>query len=225
VNTPASRVVVAFLTAIVSFSLAQTALARVGETQEVVERRIMQPNLGKTFFRAKDKDGREAREAERERLKEESGQPFNEAKIFFPDDTREGVYWKSALADQLSNDNGWKVHVFYMGGRSALEAYRRMGESLNEFEVRALLAVNRGASSWRKISQEGGGIDGIGYDYELEDGSMRAKQKGDWLMIFSIRLDNYVIAQQKIAKGLRDKEKERLKIEQQGKAPESVMGF
>jgi hypothetical protein len=227
VNTPAPRIVAALLTAIVSFSLSQPALARVGETQDVIERRIMQPNLGKAFFRAKDKDkdGREARDAERERLREERELPFNEAKKFFPSDTREGVYWKSALANQLSSENGWKVYVFYMGGRSALEAYHRVGENLNEFEVRALLAANRGASSWRKMSAEGGGTDGIGYDYELEDGSMRAKHKGDWLMIFSTRLDNYVVEQQKIAKEVKDKERERLKVEQQGKAPESVMGF
>ena len=226
-NTPASRVVATLLAAIISSGLAPAALARVGETRDVIERRIMQPNLGKAFFRSKDKDkdGREARDAERERLKEEREQPFNDARKFFPPDTGEGVYWKSALAGQLSNDNGWKVHVFYMGGRSALEAYHRVGENLNEFEVRALLAANRGSSSWKKISSEGGGTDGIGYDYELEDGSMRAKQKGDWLMIYSTRLDNYIIEQQKIAKELRDKEKERLRVEQQGKAPESVMGF
>lgn len=216
----------AFLASIVSTCLAPNALARVGETQDVVERRIMQPNLGKAFFRTKDKDkdSREAREAERERVKEEREQPFNDAKKFFPD-TREGIYWKSALAGQMSNDNGWKVHVFYMGGRSALEAYHRVGENLNEFEVRALLTANRGTSSWRKAAQEGGGTDGIGYDYELEDGSMRAKQKGDWFMIFSTRLDNYIVEQQKIARDLKDKEKERLKVEQQGKAPESVMGL
>jgi len=202
----------------------QLLLARVGETQADVERRILQPNLGKLYFRAKDKD-KESRDAERERLREERELPFAEAEQFFPADARLAVYWKSAVANQLSNDNGWKVHVLYVGGRSALEAYRRVGDSLNEFEVRALLAANRGGSSWRKMSNDGGGTSGIGYDYELEDGSMRAKQQGDWLMIFSTRLDNYVVAQQKVAKDLKDKETERLKKEQQAKAPESVTGF
>ncbi|CAM2810109.1 hypothetical protein RAHE111665_02195 [Rariglobus hedericola] len=193
-----------------------------GETRDTVERRIMQPNLGKAFFRGKDKDNRDA---ERERQREERDQPFNETKKFYPPDTAEGVYWKSALANQLSSENGWKVHVFYAGGRSMAEAYQRVGESLNEFEVRALLSANRGASSWKKLSSEGGGTNGIGYDYELEDGSMRAKQKGNWLMIFSTRLDNYVVEQQKVAKEIRDRETELQKKEQQGKAPESVMGF
>ena len=206
---------------------AQPLFARVGETQADVERRILQPNLGKVYFRAKEKDTKDKdyRDSERERLKEEREQPFNEARKFFPADVREGIYWKSAIINQLSSDNGWKVHVFYAGGRSALEAYHRVGESLNEFEVRALLAANRGSSSWKKMSNDGGGTNGIGYDFELEDGSMRAKQKGDWLMIFSTRLDNYVVEQQKTAKDLKDKETDRLKQEQQAKAPESVTGF
>lgn len=204
-------------------SLVPHAQARVGETRADIERRILQPNLGKIYFRPKDKENN--RETERERLREEREQPFNDARKFFPTDTQEAIYWKSALAHQLSSDNGWKVHVFYMGGRSALEAYRRTGESLNEFEVRALLAANRGGSVWKKNSGDGGGTDGIAYDYELEDGSLRAKQQGNWLMIFSTRLNNYVIEQQKIAKELRDKELQAQKVEQQQKAPESVQGF
>jgi hypothetical protein len=203
-------------------SSVQPLSARVGETQDAVERRLLQPNLGKLFFRPKASgDQRD----ERERQREEKDQPFNDARKFFPADTREGIYWKSALSTQLSNDNGWKVHVFYAGGRSMLEAYRRVGEPLNEFEVRALLAVNRGASSWKKVVSEGGGVNGIGHDFELEDGSLRAKQKGDWLMIFSSRLDAYVVEQQKAAKELRDRENDKLKQEQQGRAPESVMGL
>lgn len=218
----------ATLSVFVAFSVPATeSLARVGETRDVVERRIVQPNLGKIFFRPREKDpnSREAREAERERQREEREQPFNDVRVFFPTDTQEVIYWKSALANRLSNENGWKVHVFYMGGRSSMEAYRRVGESLNEFEVRALLAANRGASVWKKISGEGGGTNGIAYDYELEDGSLRAKQQGNWLMFYSTRLNSYVIEQQKIAKELRDRELELLKQEQQGKAPESVMGF
>lgn len=207
---------------LISLLLAVSAQARVGETQDVIERRILQPNLGKMFFKPRDRDNPAA---ERERQREEREQPFYAAKAFFPADTKEGVYWKSALANQLSSENGWKVHVFYLAGRSVLEAYRREGQGLNEFEVRALLAANRGASSWKRLSSEGGGVNGIGYDYELEDGSMRAKQQGNWLMIFSTRLDTYVVEQQKVAKELRDRETEKTRLEQQSKAPESVMGL
>ena len=196
--------------------------ARVGETQDVIERRLLQPNLGRLFFHAKEKD---SKEAERVRAKELKEQPFNEARKFFPAETRESTYWKSAVARQLSNDNGWKIHVHYAGGHSALEAYQRVGEELSEFEVRALLNANRGNSAWNKNSSKGGDANGIGYDYETEDGSLRAKQKGNWLMIFTARLDDYVIAQQKIAKEEEAKEAAIKKVEQQKNAPDSVIGL
>ena len=80
--------------------------ARVGETQDVIERRLLQPNLGRLHFQAKEKDNKEA---ERVRAKELKEQPFNEARKFFPAEAREATYWKSAVARQLSNDNGWKI--------------------------------------------------------------------------------------------------------------------
>lgn len=219
VNTPAfSRIA---LVLVLSGLAGGSLHARVGETQAEVERRLLQPNVGKLFFRPKDND---RREAER-RAREERAQPFNDARAFFPAEAREAIYWKSALASQLSNDNGWKVHVFYVGGRSTLEAYQRVGEGLNEFEVRALLMMNRGSSVWKKVASEGGGTNGIGHDYELEDGSLRARQQGNWLMFFATRLDTYVIEQQKIAKEAKDREDELRRQEQQNKAPESVSGF
>ena len=196
--------------------------ARVGETQEVVERRLLQPSLGRLFFQSKEK---ETPAMERARLKEVSEQPFNEARKFFPVDSKAAIYWKSAIAKQLSNENGWKVFVFYTAGRSVFEGYNRVGDELSEFEVRAILAANQGGSSWRKNSGAGGGVNGIGYDFELEDGSLRAKQKGTWLVIFSARLDEYVIAQQTIAKETEAKESALKKIEQQKTAPVSVIGL
>ena len=236
VNLPLTPRVTAALLAGVSFlSLTQQAFARVGETREAIERRLVQPNLGKIFFKPKDsapstgnrdKDKERAeRDAERDRAREEKDQPFSDAKKFFPAGTTEVVYWKSAVGGQLSLDNGWKIHVFYAGGTSAVEAYRRVGDAINEFEIRALLHANRGASSWKKVSSDGGGTNGIGYDYELEDGSMRAKLQGNWLMVFSTRVDNYVIEQQKLAKADHDKDQDKQKKEQQGKVGESVNGF
>lgn len=222
VNTLIPRITATLVAVGSVLSFVSPVQARVGETRAEIERRLLQPNLGKMYFRPKDKDNRDA---ERERVREAREQPFNDARKHFPPDTQEAIYWKSALANQLSSDNGWKVHVFFVAGRSALEAYRRTGAPLNEFEVRALLAANRGGSVWKKVSGEGGGTNGIAYDFELEDGSLRAKQQGNWFMIYSTRLNAYVIEQQKIAKELRDKELEALKQEQQSKAPESVLGL
>lgn len=218
-NTPIrSRDVIASV--LLALSVSSVASARIGETQADVERRLLQPNVGKLFFKAKDN-----KEPDRQQQREEKEQPFVQVREFFPNDTKEGVYWKSAVSSHLSGDDGWKVHVFYAGGRSMLEAYKRVGEGLSDFEVRALLSFNRGGSAWKKIQQEGGGTNGIGYDYELEDGSLRAKQQGNWLMIFSAKLDAYVVDQQKAAKVLRDQEKARKLLEQQNRAPESVAGF
>ena len=220
-NTPPSlaRALLIFLIGAVPPA---SLLARVGEPQEAVERRILQPGVGHFYIPAKAKD---PRVAERERAKEARELPFAEAIHFFPSESKVMLYWKSAVANQLSNDNGWKVIVYYASGRSMLESYNRVGEDLSEFEVRAILAANRGNSSWKKISNEGSDTTGIGYDYELEDGSLRAKQKGNWLVIFAARLDEYVIAQQKIAKDQEEKDAALQKIEQQKKAPESVIGF
>jgi hypothetical protein len=219
--TPQSLSRLLFVIMLGSLSLAPLS-ARVGEPQDAIERRLLQPGLGRFLFQNK---GKETPQMERERQKELSEQPFNDARKFFPADTRPAVYWKSAVAKQLSNENGWKVHVFYAGSRSILEGYHRVGEALSEFEVRALLAANQGASSWRKISSAGSDVNGIGYDFELEDGSLRAKQKGNWLMIFSTRLDEYVIAQQVIAREEQAKNSALKKLEQQKNAPDSVIGL
>jgi hypothetical protein len=204
-----------------SLALAPLA-ARVGEPQDAIERRLLQPSLGRLFFYSKEKETPQMKSA---RLKELNEQPFNEVKKFFPADSREAIYWKSAVAKQLSNENGWKVFVFYAAGRSILEGYNRVGEDLSEFEVRAILAANQGGSSWRKTSGGGGESNGIGYDFELEDGSMRAKQKGNWLMVFSARLDEYVVAQQSIARDEAAKAASLKKMDQQKTAPVSVLGL
>ena len=196
--------------------------ARVGETQDVIERRLLQPGVGKLFnpsLKATD-----PKEAARQQQKAAKGQPFSSFEAFLPTDIREVGYWKSAVANQLSNDSGWHIYVFYSGGRSVLEAYKRVGAGLNEFEIKGLLNVNRGASSWKKS----GGSDhtaAIGYDYELEDGSIRAKVDGNWFMIFAKKVDAYVVDQKRIAKAIQDRELAIQKKEQAAKAPESISGL
>ena len=194
--------------------------ARIGETQDVLEKRILRPGLGKLYPKTTDssKDNKDGRPKKKEE------DPLKDARGFLPDGS-EVLYWKSAVANQLSNDTGWKIDVLYIGGHSSLEAYKRVGDALSEFEVRGLLSVNKGSSSWKKSSNDGGGVNGIGYDYELEDGSLRAKQQDNWLIIFSAKLDGYVIQQQLAAKETRDAQREQQKKEQSLKAPESLAGF
>ena len=220
-NTPSrlARKTAALLAALVIISPCVLS-ARVGESQDVVERRILQPGLGKLYPRtvdvSKDKDARP---------KKKEDDPVKDVRAFLPPDAREMVYWKSAIASQLSNDTGWKLDVVYVGGRSSLEIYRRVGDSLSEFEIRGILNVNKGASSWKKNSSDGGGVKGIGYDYELEDGSARAKTQGNWIIVFATKLDTFVMQQQVAAKAAGDLQKEEQKREQALRAPESIMGF
>jgi hypothetical protein len=210
--------------------------ARVGETQEMLEKRLLQPGVGKLYPRPtepkekdkdKDKDKKTAkeREAERQQRKEAQDDPLKDVRPFLPAETHEMFYWKSAVANQLSNDTGWKVDVLYIGGRSALEIYKRVGDSLSSFEVKGILNINRGNSSWKKVTNEGGGTNGIGYNFELEDGSLRASQQDGWIMVFSVKLDNYVMQQQLAAKAENDRQLDQQKREQALKAPESVSGF
>ncbi len=205
---------------VIGFLVPPCALhARVGETQGALEKRILQPGLGKLFPRVLDA----AKDKEKPRKKDED--PLKDIRAMMPADTHEIIYWKSAVANQLSNETGWKIEVLFVGGRSALESYRRVGDSLSEFEVRGILALNKGNSSWKKSGSDGGGVNGIGYDYELEDGSLRAKQQDNWFVVFSTKLDNYVMQQQVSAKESRDALREQQKRDQALKAPESIAGL
>ncbi len=193
--------------------------ARLGEAQATLEKRILQPGVGKLYPHASEVS------KEKERPKKKDEDPLKDIRTLMPSDTREMVYWKSAVANQLSNETGWKIEVWFVGGRSALEAYRRVGDSLSEFEVRGILGLNKGNSSWRRNSNDGGGVNGIGYDYELEDGSLRAKQQDNWLIVFSTKLDNYMMQQQVAAKASNDALKEQQKRDQALRAPESISGL
>jgi hypothetical protein len=203
------------------------ARARIGETQDALEARLLQPGVGKLLFQGvtRDKDKQKEREAEQARIKEEKEQPFREARPYMPIDIREVVYWKSALGNHLSNDDGWKVHVFYVNGRSVLEAYKRVGAGLSDFEINGILAVNRGESSWRKASGEGDAVSGVGYDFESEDRGARAKVKASWVVVFSARFDAYLVEQKRLAGEQQARELEVKKREQALKAPESLSGF
>ena len=203
-------------------SLAAPAItsARVGETQEEIEHRLFQPFVGKFVPREKNPDP--AREQEMLRQ-----QPFFEFRHLFPASIREGKYWKSAVPNMLSNENGWRVHVFYHDGRSALEAYQRVGETLSEFEIENILRAHQGASEWLKVEPDSLEFraSAIGCQYQLSDGSLRARIINGWLMVFSSRLDAYVKEQRRmLLENQTTQQSERLK-QQQASASGSTSGF
>jgi hypothetical protein len=194
--------------------------ARVGETQDEFEHRILQPFVGK--FMPKDKSADPAKEEELMRQ-----QPFNDIRDHFPEGIRERKYWKSAVPNMLSNENGWRVHVFFLENRSVLEAYQRVGDSLSQFEIEHLLRANQGNSEWRKLEPDSDEAksSSIGCDYELADGTKRARIIGGWIMVFSTKLDAYVKEQFRlISENRANQQAERLR-QQQLNAPNSTSGF
>lgn len=205
---------------VISLFSTSIASARVGETQEEIERRLFQPSVGKFLPREKNPDP--AREQELLRQ-----QPFFEFRHLFPSSIREGKYWKSAVPNMLSNENGWRVHVFYHDGRSSLEAYQRVGETLSEFEIENILRAHQGASEWLKVEPDSleAHASAIGCQYQLSDGSLRARVLNGWLMVFSTRLDTYVKEQQRmLLENQSTQQGERLK-QQQATASASTSGF
>lgn len=193
------------------------AIGRIGDTPQQMDGRILRPDVGR-YFSPRGMNERELNQYQRDL-------PTTAFARYFPADLREMVYWKSALRRQLSNDDGWRVHVHYWKDRSVLEAYRRVGEPLSEFETNALLSLSRGTQTWQKVDKEKATDTVIGYDYELGEDGLRAKVQGNWMLIYLTRFDKMLVERKKEQDALDDAENERKRLEQQQKAPESIEGF
>lgn len=191
--------------------------ARVGETREEFERRLLQPNVGKFVLRERAADP--FRDAEELRQ-----QPFNAARAFFPDEIRERKYWKSAVPNVLSNENGWFVHVFYREGVSVMEAYQRVGAPINEYEIRNILTVNQCGSEWRESDAESEDTV-IGRTFQLVDGMCAALHRGNWLVVYSGEFDALLKERRKAREQAGQSEAEERRRRQQEEAPGSTSGF
>lgn len=204
-----------------------SAQARIGDTPDQMGARMLQPNLGKIFSWPKDMPPRE-----RERAQKEN--PLSSFSHLLPsqgEEWQEQVFWKSALHRQLSNEDGWRVHVYYLKSRSVVELYRRVGEPLNEFEINAILGRMRGNLTWRRIpkkDQEKPADTVLGYDYELGDEgaeTLRARRQGDWLIIYHKRFDDLLLARKARWEETEAQRKAQQAAEQEKTAPVSVEGF
>ncbi len=198
--------------------------ARIGDNIDQMNGRMLQPSIGKFFSWPKDMDER----AKERALKENPLYPFASLLPTAEDDWREQIYWKSAMSKQLSNEDGWRVHVYFLRGSSVLECYRRVGNSLNEFEINALLARVRGNQTWRKIPRKENGETVLGFEYELgENGqeSLRARRQGDWFIIYHKRLDDLLVARKAKWDALEEKRKAEERAIHEKTAPVSVDGF
>lgn len=199
---------------------ASAASARISDTPQQMDARILRPDVGR-YFSLRGLDAREQNQLLRDL-------PVTEFASLLPPDSRELIYWKSAVGRQLSNVDGWRVHVYYWKNRSVLEAYRRVGPGLNEFEVNGLLNLHRGGESWRKVDKKGPQPKDdtvIGYDYELGEDGLRARVRGNWMLIYLTRFDKLLVERKKVQDELADAEQAKKRLEDQSKAPESIAGF
>jgi hypothetical protein len=194
--------------------------ARVGETQEEFERRLFQPSVGKFIPKEKTQDPFKEEELLRQ-------QPFNAVRMHFPAETRERKYWKSAVPNVLSSENGWRVHVFFQNNQSVLEAYQRVGDTISIFEIENILRANQGSSEWVKIEPESleARASIIGCDYQLANGTLRARVTGNWIMIYSSALDAHVKEQLRLIEENKLRNMDEQTRNQKLAAPGSTAGF
>lgn len=220
-----ARIVRTLLATTLLIGVANVGLeGRIGDTPEQMAGRMLQPDMGKYFTWPKDMSERDRQQA----LREHPMTPF--AHLLPPrgPEWREDVFWKTALRRQLSNEDGWRVHVYYLKGLSVLECYRRVGQRLSEAEINAILSRLRGGSTWRKVDVKAGAYSVLGYGFELGQpgqGILRARQQGDWLIIFHRRFDEYLLERKKLWDADEERRKAEERAEQELRAPVSVEGF
>lgn len=155
------------------------AQARVGESRSAVESRLL--NSGGLEYSDDDMVAR---------LKK--GKPYTKLDGVMPASTEVRIYFKTAdgtrpkpselRAGQVGT--GWDLHVLYINGRSVMELYER-SQSMSDFEMNRLLAVQAGGSFWKKVEKgEEKAPSAFGYEMIRDDGEVRAKEAGRRGMLF-----------------------------------------
>lgn len=160
----------------------QTVQARIGESQQVLERRLL--SSGGIVYRD------DAVETSRKR-----GAVYLPFTDYMPSGATLRVYFKSAdgrrpkSSDQeaKSMTAGWDLHVIYVRGVSVFEYYKR-SQGLNTFEFNQLLAIQAGSSYWTKVNPkelpEDTPPSAFGYDMALNNGAVRGKKLGGNAVLF-----------------------------------------
>jgi hypothetical protein len=127
-----------------------------------------------------------------------------------PPEFPEYIYFKTddgtSAAKKLQSTGaitGWELRVYLYKQLSGLEIYHRVGATLSDAEVAAILNANRGNTTWNRGSTQAstvslsgdssGSTSFIGYEYERADGQVRAHRVGNDLVLFSTELDKNLI--------------------------------
>ncbi len=80
-----------------------------------------------------------------------------------------------ALKDLRMSFTGWELMVIHANGTSVLEIYRRIGNYVTPAEMEGLLKLNGGARVWKPVPKEKRADSLFIYEYETEDGQLRAR--------------------------------------------------
>lgn len=160
--------------------------ARIGERRESIERRLF--DSGGIVYRD------DVIETERRK-----GMPYPRYLEYLPDSTDVRLYFKTSdgrrpMSSELEAKRmpaGWDLHVVYVGGKSAIELYKR-SQGLTEFEFNHLLALHAEGSFWKRPSKEEMAemVSAFGVEMIRSDGRVRAKKLGgDGLMFVDSEVD------------------------------------
>lgn len=118
-------------------------------------------------------------------LKSDTGRPtginVTSLRNWTPNDRPNRQMEKSnpVLNDSMTNlrmkFTGWELMVLYANKVSVMEVYRRINSYITPAEIEGLLALNTGGSSWKKVPKETRVDSLFPYEYETEDGKLRAR--------------------------------------------------
>lgn len=161
--------------------------ARIGESRESIERRLFAS--GGIVYRD------EAIETERRK-----GMPYLRYMEYLPDSADVRIYFKTPDGRRPTSSEleakrmltGWDLHVVYVGGKSAIEVYKR-SQGLTEFEFNHLLALHAEGSYWKRPNKEemAEKVSAFGFEMIRSDGRVRAKKMGgDGLIFIDSEIDS-----------------------------------
>lgn len=178
--------------------------ARIGESRTQLDNRLLLSGLAIPYPEERVESKISAREM-----------PYSNLVEFFPEGIENAVYFKKTggekpILEEIALPSGyesrgreffpdgWDLHVGYLRGVSVFEAYRRNGPGLHTVEVEALLALN--GDDWQPARGSSDTPSAFGYDYENGDGSVRARHRGNTLLIFMTKMDEAVQSRISLAK-------------------------
>ncbi len=189
--------------------------ARPGETRSTLERRLL---ADRTAVKVSSRDV--------EAKLDDRSVPYKHLYDHLPEGAEHEIYFKPAENVKASQGDleenrfpdGWEVHVIYFKDRSVFEAYRRNGSGITRFEQEGLLSLNKGQSFWKKVDKNQAKPSAIGYEYERDDGEVRALRNRNYFILYLPEFDELVFASME-EKRTEDEE------EAKEKAPDSLAGF